>query len=354
MFAPLDAARLRRAIVEARRLEVEAAAIAVADGQLYDARVRAHGEFHARLLRIADDFGGLRQGEFGSRFSTQASSLVLGRPEDAALGVELYMCVKTSVVRLGMNEGVAAVVREFTQFGTRVDKECLEYVLHAEAGSSELTFSNGSLKRDCGPDGQLLPERRAAGGGGMRLADFLAHPHSRAAELEEAHVLALRLYSTAAYQSLNSPLRDTERFLNREPHPLPITVAFIGEAIRRLRVVDAQSENRNQPLELYRGLRDMRVTDEIMVQGGTELAPMSTTTSLEVAVRYSVSPNSVLLRLHTRSFMERGADLSFLSCFPAESEILFPPLTFLRFTGEAQTIAIDESTLTVVDAAPSM
>ena len=57
--------------------------------------------------------------------------------------------------------------------------------------------------------------------------------------------------------------------------------------------------------------------------------------SLEVAVRYSASPNSVLLRLQTRSFKERGAFLGYLSCFPAESEILFAPLTFLQVTGEA-------------------
>ena len=36
--------------------------------------------------------------------------------------------------------------------GTDVDKECLAYVLYAEAGSSDLTFQGG-LKRDCDEEG---------------------------------------------------------------------------------------------------------------------------------------------------------------------------------------------------------
>ena len=38
----------------------------------------------------------------------------------------------------------------------------------------------------------------------------------------------------------------------------------------------------------------------------------------------------MLLKLETTSFMQRGADLSFLSAFPAEAEILYPPLTFME------------------------
>ena len=60
---------------------------------------------------------------------------------------------------------------------------------------------------------------------------------------------------------------------------------------------------------------------------------MSTTADLNVAVRYSMSANSVLLRLATDSFIKCGADISYLSAFPAESEYLYPPLTFLQPTG---------------------
>ena len=43
---------------------------------------------------------------------------------------------------------------------------------------------------------------------------------------------------------------------------------------------------------------------------------MSTTRDVEVAIRYSASECSILLKLDTASFRERGADLAFVSAFP--------------------------------------
>ena len=71
-----------------------------------------------------------------------------------------------------------------------------------------------------------------------------------------------------------------------------------------------------------------------MTQGGTELAPMSTTFDLSVAMRYSASSTSVLLRLITESFMQRGP-------FPGEAEFLFPPLTYLEPTGDVETVTVE-------------
>ena len=75
---------------------------------------------------------------------------------------------------------------------------------------------------------------------------------------------------------------------------------------------------------------------------------MSTTTKLEVAIKYAASRSSVLLKLNTSSFMQRGADLSYLSCFPTESEILFPPLTFLEpvATRPVEVVVADKDAVT--------
>lgn len=89
-----------------------------------------------------------------------------------------------------------------------------------------------------------------------------------------------------------------------------------------------------------------------MAQGGTELAPMSTTSDLSVAMRYSASSHAVLLRLITESFYERGPDISFLSAFPGEAEFLFPPLTYLQPTGDVETVVISGYTFEVVDVRP--
>eukprot|EP00962_Isochrysis_galbana_P026866 scaffold8381_cov51-Isochrysis_galbana.AAC.1 len=89
----------------------------------------------------------------------------------------------------------------------------------------------------------------------MRLADFARLPVARRGMLEEAHVVALRLYSTSAFVVLNLPMRnlkmrtDSRGFrVPREPpqlaapHPLPVTMAFIYEGLKRLRAVNAMSQ----------------------------------------------------------------------------------------------------------------
>ena len=131
----------------------------------------------------------------------------------------------------------------------------------------------------------------------MSLDDFVAAPNSREAELEEAHVLALRLYTTKAYLLINNPLRDLGRRERGEAHPLPVTVAFLAEAIRRLRAVGAKMANARSPVVLYRGLANRTAPPAFFKEGGTEHAPMSTTNDLSVAVRYSASRSSVLLRM---------------------------------------------------------
>ena len=97
-----------------------------------------------------------------------------------------------------------------------------------------------------------------------------------------------------------------------EAHGLPVTVTLLRDALGKLRAVEAD-HSRESPLrrvELYRGMKDVTAPASFMEQGGTELAPMSTTSDLSVAMRYSASVKAVLLRLITESFYERGPDIS--------------------------------------------
>lgn len=92
---------------------------------------------------------------------------------------------------------------------------------------------------------------------------------------------------------------------------------------------------------------------------------MSTTADLAIAVQYALSTHALLFRITTTSFMQRGADLTFLSAFPAEVEYLYQPLTFLRPTGKVVEIQItrkddvpklivDSVNFTVVEVEPFM
>lgn len=269
------------------------------------------------------------------RFTVEPDWLITGQPQHAALGVNFYLQISDDDLRERMIHSMLSIRREFADHGTDEDKECLDYILNQRAGSSDLMFPNGV--RDQGRSGETL-------------VDFVNHPSSRQSGLTEAHVLALRLYTSAAYRSINQPLREQER---TAPHPFPVTVNLIAEGLRRLRAVGAKQEDANTSRDLWRGMRNLQVTDEFITEGGTEIAPMSATTDLRTALRYALSPNSLLFKIVTKNFMARGVDLSYLSCFPEESEHLFPPLTYLCPTGNTQTIESGDVMITVVEVEPT-
>ena len=89
--------------------------------------------------------------------------------------------------------------------------------------------------------------------------------------------------------------------------------------------------------------------NEFNVRGGVEIAFMSTVQNKSVAMAYvsGSSGPSVLLELH-QSMISRGADLSFLSQYPHEREILFAPLTGLevRATRIEGTVLVVEMDVT--------
>jgi len=154
---------------------------------------------------------------------------------------------------------------------------------------------------------------------------------------------------------MNAPLRDEKRFASGQRHPLPATVAFLRDALAKLRQVAAQSDMANEEVLLYRGMRDVVLPEGFLEHGGTELAPMSTTTELTMATQYAMSKNAVLLRFRTKNFMVRGPDISWVSAFPDEGEHLFPPLCYLepqRDTNgkpKLEILPVDDYTFQVLD-----
>ena len=94
----------------------------------------------------------------------------------------------------------------------------------------------------------------------------------------------------------------------------------------------------------------MKAADDFGAKGGCELAPMSTTTDLMVALEYSKSEFPFILKVRSSGFHDRGADISWLSAFPGEKEVLFPPLTYLKPTGRAEVVG----QCTVVEVTPTL
>ena len=288
-----------------------------------------------------------------------------------------FMHANEQRVGLAVNQddgGVSAVESEFAAAGTADDRFCLQYVLYGKTGDAAgRRWANG-----------VMDVTRAAG---LTLDYFVRCDEAVAARLSRGHVLVLRLYSTAAFASLNNPLRDPE-LSDDKPHPFPVTVHLLTDAIKRLRAVEGEAATSNEHVVLWRGMSNRSVPAAFLASGGSEKAPMvrqrcrrtrcqsiyfftafgtcislflapvhprlqSTTHDLSVAVRYSQSTSSVLLRLETESFRERGADLTFLSAFPAERECLFPPLTHMRPVGAPHIVHVGALTYTVLDVKPS-
>lgn len=339
---------LRRLYAEVEELSIGGREAALREGGLLFARGKSgkapksvHDQGASRKLRsesfaasVAIPSGKIVAGA-DERFVVEPGWLVTGQPKDAARGLSHYLKINDSKLFERMVHGVAAIRQEFADRGTPEDQECLDYILNHPAGSSALEFPNGV--RDCGRNGE-------------RLTDFVRHPNSQMSGLSEAHVLALRLYTSAAYKSLNTPLRNLE---SSEPHPFPVTICLLAEGIKRLRSVMAEDESANEVQHFWRGMRNLQVSDQFASMGGTEIAPMSTTSELAIAMRYAISPSSLLFKITTHSFMERGVDLSFLSCFPNEAEHLFAPLTYLRPTGCDQEITIGGSTVKIIEVVPT-
>ena len=68
---------------------------------------------------------------------------------------------------------------------------------------------------------------------GKTLDDFVAHPIAAAAKLSRAHILAIRLYTSAMHERINRPL--LEGCCPARPHPYPALVANLSDAWSRLR-----------------------------------------------------------------------------------------------------------------------
>ena len=177
---------------------------------------------------------------------------------------------------------------------------------------------------------------------------------------------ALRIYTSHLFKYLNGPLRKTETYgLGKKAHPLPETMMMLDEAIKKLRLVYLSSEQASikagestsgPSKRLYRGMKMLDVGNDFMSErrGGTEIAPMSTTTDLPTAIRYGLSPESLLFVLAVDNFVQMGADLQWVSCFPTEAEVVFPPLTYLQPTGRTQTMTLQDKTFKIVEVTPHL
>jgi hypothetical protein len=262
---------------------------------------------------------------------SDARDLELSEPAEAARGMEVQLSVPYCELHTRMGKGKQAILDECEAELMRgaargvEDMRLLESIMHEPAQEGMMPDETG-MQLVC-IDGRA----------GQNLDYFVNHPNSQAASLDEAHVVALRFYTSEAYRSLNPPLRQPNG-----PHPFAATMAFIAEGLKRLRAVRAI----NTPQRLWRGMSNVRAN--IARAGGTEQAPLSCTVDLAAAARFASSREALVFLVTAKTFMMHGADLTFLSCKPHEHEVAYPPCTYLKPTGRTESVELPNDLRCVV------
>jgi hypothetical protein len=143
-----------------------------------------------------------------------------------------------------------AITKEVQELGDEVVSANLNYILYQEATEKE--FENGV---------------RDKGRAGERFQNFLDHEFCKKAKLNDAEVLALRLYTTPAFKHINDPLRQKVR----TRHPLAYTVFCIREGIKKLRKIESVPGEKMKPVTLWRGLKNTKTSDRFMDGDGAEV-----------------------------------------------------------------------------------
>ncbi|KAL3915538.1 MAG: hypothetical protein SGPRY_007183 [Prymnesium sp.] len=96
-------------------------------------------------------------------------------------------------------------------------------------------------------------------------------------------------------------------------------------------------------------MRDLALAQDFMSdnRGGTEASPMSATYDIRIAAKYGLSRSTLLFKIKVTNILQFGADLQWLSAFPGEAEVCYPPLTYLQPTGQMQVVKLGNITFTI-------
>ena len=136
----------------------------------------------------------------------------------------------------------------------------------------------------------------------------------------------------SSFNNVNRPLREeTMDGCQKVPHPFAATVFFVHDAIKKMRACET---DKNESRTYWRGMKKKTISAEFQKhKGGTELACASTSSDLAQAKKFAQSTSPLFFKIEADNFMSCGADISFVSVFPSEAEVLYPPLTYLALMG---------------------
>ena len=177
------------------------------------------------------------------------------------------------------------------------------------------------------------PQRvRDKGNEGKTLNDFCDHDTAKDAKLTEAEVASLRMYTGPFYVPWNTSLRTADSNPSLL-HSWQTCISVLYSAVVKL------SQLVKKKGTVYRGVNEsIRKIDEKFYKaegdnlaGGIELGFMSTSTDKNVALEYARRGSTTDCTIFSMAFdmTSKGASVQWVSQFPYENELLYPPLTSL-------------------------
>lgn len=240
-----------------------------------------------------------------------APALRLGNAGAAATGLAHLMGIDDETIGRFHQEPMVAIEREFLQGFPQCNEQDKR---------NFYSILDGTYQNPPDESGKIdtTPQKT--------IEELMQCEEVRTAGLGRHHVVALRMYTTSSFVSINAPLRADPPV---QPNPFAATTFFISEAIKRLRAVAATRPDAYTTVVYWRGLKGMALPKQFAEEGGIEFGCMSTSASKDVAIQSSESAHPLVFKYETANFMSRGADISFLSVYPEEKEALYPPLTYL-------------------------
>lgn len=259
-----------------------------------------------------------------SKFIGDELTLRCGESKLSATPLADVMGVNPKIFHV--DDKVKAICSEFQKYGTTQDQDNLKRILDETYRTPE---SNPNDPPQHTPLSKVMLSKEAKDSG-----------------LQLWHVLVLQLYTTSCYLSINKHLREST-----QPNPFAITTFYISDALKRLRVHASALQGINTTRTYYRGMNNVKLSEDFMTQGGAEIGCMSTTSAKGVALSFAGEKCPLLLKCVSPSFMSHGASISFLSVYPGEMEVLYPPLTYLRPIKSYDEV-VGSLLVTVVEVAP--
>jgi len=160
-----------------------------------------------------------------------------------------------------------------------------------------------------------------------------------ASALVDAELIAGRMYTGPCFLKYNAVLRAFTKVAPMERafqslclgNPYTTTLHAINSCLIKLSKVQTSAK-------VFRGVKGGTLPEQLLVpnvhgiRAGVEFAFLSTTLQREVAADYAGHGAAMIFELQM-GMIDRGADLSWISQYPHEQEICFPPLSGLEVVG---------------------